>query len=299
MTATIRRATPDDSRDCFGVFRASVGDLMRRTGHAAAAAVMTGAEQAWPSYASLFEHLAATCAQWWVATGDDGRIAGYARSVLRGDTLELTEFFVAPETRVAGVGRALLERAFAPEIGAHRSIIATVDAPAVALYLRFGVAHQTTSLDLTGAPRPVAAPDGYEVGEPALGELVELEAQLLGHGRREDLAFMLGDRPARLLRRDGRPVAYAFCANADGYAGPVGALHPADMPAALAVLEKAAHDAGIERHDLNVPLSARTAVDHLLGARGFRIDPFYCLFLADGPWAKLDRYVPFNPCLIL
>ena len=41
------------------------------------------------------------------------------------------------------------------------------------------------------------------------------------------------------------------------------------------------------------------AVDWLVGERGFRIDPFYCLFLADGPWAKLDRYLPFNPCLIL
>ena len=31
--------------------------------------------------------------------------------------------------------------------------------------------------------------------------------------------------------------------------------------------------------------------------RGFRIDPFYCLFLTDGPWVKLDRYLPFNPSL--
>jgi GNAT superfamily N-acetyltransferase len=299
MTAIIRPATAADSRACFGVFRASVGDLMQRTGHSAGAAVAAGADDAWPSYSSLFEHLAATCAQWWVATDDDGRISGYARSVLRGETLELTEFFVAPGARVAGVGRALLERAFPLGLGAHRSIIATVDAPAVALYLRFGVTHQTTSLDLTGTPRAVASPDGYEVGEPTLDELVELEAQLLGHGRREDLAFMLADRPARLLRRDGRAVAYAFCANADGYAGPVGALDPADMPAALAVLENAANGAGLESLDLTVPLSARSAVDHLLGARGFRIDPFYCLFLTDGPWAQLDRYLPFNPCLIL
>ena len=46
-------------------------------------------------------------------------------------------------------------------------------------------------------------------------------------------------------------------------------------------------------------LSARTAIEWLLGQRGFRIDPFSCLPLADGPWARLDRYLPFNPCLIL
>jgi GNAT superfamily N-acetyltransferase len=295
----IRPATAADSRACFGVFRASLGDLLRRTGHPAAAAVAAGAEEEWPAYTSLFAHLAATCAQWWVAEDDDGRIAGYARSTLRGDVLELTEFFVVPDARVTGIGRALLERAFAPGLGTHRAIIATVDAPAVALYLRFGVVHQAAGFDLSGRPRAVAPPTGYEVGEPTLDELVALEHELLGHGRREDLAFMLGDRPALLLRRDGRAVAYAFGANADGYAGPVGALDPADLPAALAVLENAAHDAGVEHLDLTVPLTAHTAIDHLLGERGFRIDPFYCLFLADGPWARLDRYVPFNPCLML
>lgn len=295
----IRPATAADSRACFGVFRASLGDMMRRTAHPAAAAVAAGADEEWPAYVSLFDHLAATCAQWWAAEGDDGAIIGYARSTLRGAVLELTEFFVAPGARVAGLGRALLERAFAPGLAEHRAIIATLDPPAVALYLRFGVSHQATGLDLSGRPRALAPPAGYEIAEPALDELLALEAQLLGHGRREDLRFMLADRPALLLRRGGRAVAYAFGANADGYAGPVGALDPGDLPAALTVLENAAHEAGVERLDLTVPLSAHAAVEHLLGARGFRIDPFYCLFLADGPWARLDRYLPFNPCLML
>jgi len=46
-------------------------------------------------------------------------------------------------------------------------------------------------------------------------------------------------------------------------------------------------------------MAARAGVDWLLGERGMRVDPFYCLLLADGPWAQLDRYVPFNPCLLL
>jgi GNAT superfamily N-acetyltransferase len=295
----IRPATIADSRACFDVFRASLGDLMRRTGHPAAAAIGVDAGAQWPAYESLFAHLAATCAQWWVAEDGEGALAGYARSTLRAGVLELTEFFVAPRARVAGLGRALLERAFEPGLGTQRAIIATLDPPAVALYLRFGVAHQAAGVDLTGAPRAVDPPAGYDVSEPTLDELVALERELLGHGRREDLAFMLADRPARLLRRDGRAVAYAFGANADGFAGPAGALDPADLPAALACLENAAHDAGAARLDLTVPLTAHSAIDHLLGARGFRIDPFYCLFLADGPWAKLDRYLPFNPCLML
>ncbi len=46
-------------------------------------------------------------------------------------------------------------------------------------------------------------------------------------------------------------------------------------------------------------LGAHTAIDWLLGECRFRIDPFYCHFLADGPWARLDRYLPLNPCLML
>lgn len=109
--------------------------------------------------------------------------------------------------RVAGLGRRLLEHAFAPGLGMHRSIIATVDAPAVGLYLCFGVSHLTTGVDMTCSPRAADAPASYE--------------------------------------------------------------------------------------------SARTAVDWLVGERGWRIDPFYCLLLTDGPWAKLDRHLPFNPCLML
>ena len=299
MTAELRPATAADSRVCFDVFRRSLGDFMRRTGHPAAESVAAGGDALWPAYEGLFEHLAATAGQWWIAEDGDGRAAGYARSTQRGDVVELTEFFVAPEVRIAGIGRALLERAFAPGLGAHRAIIATLDAPAVALYLRFGVQHQATGFDLAARPRAVDLPAGYDVAEATLGELLEMEARLLGHGRPEDLAFMLRDRPAVVLRRGGRSVAYAFLANAHGYAGPVAALDPADLPAVLAHVETAAHGAGIEQLELTVPLSARTAVDWLLGARGFRIDPFYCLFLADGPWARLDRYLPFNPCLML
>jgi GNAT superfamily N-acetyltransferase len=254
----------------------------------------------WPAYETLFAHLAATCAQWWIAERPgDGTPLGYARSTQRGATLELTEFFVDPDARVTGIGRALLERAFPLGLGEHRAIIATLDAPAVALYLRFGVAHQSTGVDVTGRPRAVAPPAGYEVAVATLDDVLALEGELLGHAREVDVRFMLGNRPAALLRRAGRPVAYAFEANAHGFAGPVGALDPAHLPAALAHVEGAAHAAGLQSLDLTLPLSARSAVQWLVGERGFRLDPFYCLFLADGPWARLDRYLPFNPCLIL
>lgn len=298
--AILRPATAADNHACFAVFRRSLADLLTRLGYRAPDAPPADPVALWPMYETLFAHLAATCAQWWIAEDpDDGEPLGYARSVQRDGTLELTEFFVDPQARVGGLGRALLERAFPLGLGEHRAIIATLDAPAVALYLRFGVAHRTTGVDVTGAPRAIAPPAGYDVVAATPEQIAAFERELLGHAREADIAFMLADRRGVVLRHGGRDVAYAFEANEDGFAGPVGALAPEHLPAALAHLEGAAHAAGLARLDLTLPLSAGSAVGWLVGERGFRIDPFYCLFLADGPWAKLDRYLPFNPCLIL
>jgi len=281
------------------LFRRSLHDSMQRSGYLPADAPPPDLDALWKRQSSLSAHLTATCAQWWLAEDPDGEPVGYARTIERDSTIELTEFFVAPQSRVSGVGRGLLERAFAVGEGAHRMIIATTDAPAIALYLRFGVSHQTTGIDVTGTPRAIAPPAGYETEPATAEEVLAIERELLGHGRAPEVAFMLADRPATLLRRDGRAVAYAFEPNAFGHAGPVAALDPADLPAALAVVEHAAHAIGLETLDLTLPLAATTAVDWLLRERRFRVDPFLCLFLADGPWCKLDRYLPFNPCLFL
>ncbi|MGH2899190.1 MAG: GNAT family N-acetyltransferase [Solirubrobacteraceae bacterium] len=298
--ADIRPASAADTRACFAIFQRSLADLLIRLGYRPPSTPPPDLDARWPAYERLFEHLAATCSQWWIAEDPvDGTPLGYARATQRGGLVELSEFFVTPGARVAGIGRALLERAFAPGVGAHRAVIATVDATAVALYLRFGMTQQSAGVDVTAAPRAVAVPAGYDVAPATLEQLVGLEARLLGHAREPDLRFMLSDRPAVVLHHGGAPVAYAFEPNAHGHAGPVGALEPEHMPAALAHLERAAHAAGAPELGLTLPLSAHTAVDWLVRRRGFRIDPFYCLLLADGAWAKLDRYLPFNPCLIL
>lgn len=270
--AAIRPGTADDSRACFAVFRHSLADLLERLGYRAPGGPPPDLDGLWPQYETLFGHLAETSARWWVAEHpDDGRPLGYARSVQRGGTLELTEFFVDPGARVGGTGRALLGRAFPLGLGEHRAIIATLDAPAVALYLRFGVAHQATGVDVTATPRACELPRGYEAAPATPGDVLTLERELLGHAREPEVAFMLADRPAAVLRHGGRAVAYAFEPNAGGFAGPVGALEPEHMPAALAHLENAAHAAGLQRIDLTLPLSAQSAVAWLLGERGFRV----------------------------
>ena len=200
----------------------------------------------WEDYETLFAHLAATCSQWWLAHDGDGRPVGYARSIEREATVELTEFFVDSGARGGGVGRGLLERAFAPGAGRHRCIIATTDPSAGALYLRFGVSHQTTGNDLAGTPRAIALPAGYEPVPATLEEVLAIEGELLGHGRPQEVSFMLADRPpGRCCAATGSRLPTRSGPSAAGYGGPVAALDPADLPAALAQLENAALAAGV------------------------------------------------------
>src|SRR5689334_11147518 len=137
MSVTFRRGTFDDSYTVYTIFARSLEDFTRRT--FPDAAPQTGDLAVWwERRRPLFEHLARTAEEFWIAD-EAGEAIGYARSILRADARELTEFFVLPDRQSAGVGRELLARAF-PEAGAaHRSIVATTDARAQGRYLRAGV----------------------------------------------------------------------------------------------------------------------------------------------------------------
>jgi GNAT superfamily N-acetyltransferase len=143
VALTFRRAGPDDSPALFRIFVTAVADLGQRLGvETLSGGAAPEPDELWPERRPLFDHLARTATHAWLAEVD-GAPVGYARSIVRDGTLELTEFFVLPGRQSAGLGAELMARAF-PEDGArHRSIIATPDLRALARYLRAGLAaHQ-------------------------------------------------------------------------------------------------------------------------------------------------------------
>src|SRR5688572_22224422 len=52
-----------------------------------------GLARLWPRMQPIYDHLATTADEWWVAEAD-GQVVGYARSTVRDDLRQLTEFFV-------------------------------------------------------------------------------------------------------------------------------------------------------------------------------------------------------------
>jgi GNAT superfamily N-acetyltransferase len=292
-----RRGAPGDSRACFDVFLASIRDLTARQGTPWEPAP----EELWPKLRSMYDHLAAHAAEWWVAEDPaSGELSGYARSVERGGLFELSEFFVHPARQSAGVGRGLLERAFPPGRGEVRAIIATTDVRALRRYHAAGTFVRFPICALEGPPRADApldpALDAVEAGPHHIPLLRRIEAEVLEFERGDEFAWLLDDRRGFLYRRDGREVGFAFVGERG--IGPIAALEPDAQPGMLAHVERVA--AGIGRREIGfeVPMVNEVAMIHLL-EQGFRMDSFFTFFLSSRPFGRFDRFIGFAPPFVL
>ncbi|MEO5885915.1 MAG: GNAT family N-acetyltransferase, partial [Candidatus Limnocylindrales bacterium] len=210
-----REGTPADSRLAYDIFVPTIDELAGRTGGTAnATAAMPSI--AWELRRPLFEHLAATADAWWFAEDEaTGEALGYARSIVRDGTRELTEFFVLPKAQSAGLGRRLLDRAF-PVAGArHRAIVATIDPRAIARYLRSGLDGRVAMAFVEGVPHVLSIPTDLtrtpiDPAGPPFDELAVIDRATIGFRRDVDHGWLATQRPGWLYRRDGRAVAYGY-----------------------------------------------------------------------------------------
>jgi GNAT superfamily N-acetyltransferase len=293
----IRRGTPADSRGCYDVFLPAIRELTARLG----SPWEPDPEELWPRLLPMYVHLATHAAEWWVAEDrHTGRLAGYARSVERGGLFELSEFFVHPERQSAGLGRALLDRAFPLGRGEVRAIIATTDVRALRRYHAAGTFARFPIAALEGPPSADAPLDpGLDIVEATVADIPTLrriEAEVLEFERGEMFDFLLGDRRGFLYRRDGRDVGFGFVGERG--IGPIAALDPTDQPGMLAHVERVSAEIGRKEVGYEVPMVNEVAMTHLLG-RGFRMDTFFTFFLSSRPFGQFDRFIGFAPPFVL
>lgn len=293
----LRPGTPADSRACYEVFLPAIRDLTARLG----SPWQPDPEQLWPRLRPMYEHLADHAAEWWVAEQPgSGQLAGYARSVERGGLFELSELFVHPERQSAGLGRALLERAFPLGRGEVRAIIATTDVRALRRYHASGTFARFPIAALEGPPSADAPLDpGLEIVAATAADvptLRRIEADVLEFDRGDMFDFLLADRRGFLYRRDGRVVGFAFVGERG--IGPMAALDPADQAGMLAHVERVAAETGRTEVGFEVPMVNEVAMTHLLG-RGFRMDSFFTFLLSSRPFGRFDRFIGFAPPFVL
>lgn len=302
-TATrIRQGTLDDNEACSAILVDAINDLGRRNGSFVDGFAIDAVAQ-WPRWRSMFDHVARTAAEFWVAEGADGMPFGYARSIDRDGLFELTEFFVRPGVQSRGVGRQLLERAFPLGRGDPRLIIATTDIRALSHYLRAGVVARFPILSFIGRSRDAQVPDGFEVDAIDLDRDLEavhaVDDAVLGHRREVDHRWFATEREGYRYLRDGDVVGYGYVGRPDRAGnGPFAVLEPSDLPAVMLHAEGRRHELGAEETEFEVALHNEVAVNHLLG-RGYRMDTFMTLVCSSEPFGRFDRYLCCGPALIL
>lgn len=292
----LRRAAPDESRRCFDVFLPAIRDLAARQN----SPWDVDPEAFWANVKPLYDHLAEHAAEWWVAEDrSHGDLLGYARSTERAGLFELTEFFVDPARQSAGVGAALLERAFPLGRGEVRTIIATPDVRAQARYYAAGTTARFPIATLEGFPS-AATLDLTIEAVPATPDDVDalrtIEAAVVEFDRGDEFTWLMEHREGHLYRRDGEPIGYSFLGRAG--TGPIAARSAEDQPSILAHVESRASALGMESLSLEVPMVNGIAVRHLL-ARGFRFDPFYNFLMASRPFGHFDRFICLAPPFFL
>lgn len=302
MPITYRKASSDDNLATFNVFLQSIIDYSERSGVEG----ITGGHspekvsKLWERRRQIWEHLADTCDQYWVAEDENGIAIGYARSIVRGDHRELTEFFVQPGRQSAGVGRELIARAF-PQDTPHRSIIATTDFRALARYLKAKVYPFVTELYFERVPELVSFESDLEfepVQDPdaALQTTAEIDAEILGHRRDVDHFFLRQNRSLYFYKRDNEVIGYGYLSKE--YCGPFALLEKDQFPAVLAHAETQAHRLGAERVGFETPTINKIVIDFLM-SRNYRLEGFITSILSNEPFGKFENYLLTSPPFFL
>jgi GNAT superfamily N-acetyltransferase len=298
----IRPGTEADSYAVFLVFEYAYADLTRRLGdpQRTSAADPEALAHMWSVRRPLYEHLAATSDQFWLAKRGD-KIIGFARSILRDDLRLLTELFVLPGEQSAGLGRALLDRALPASDAERRWLLATGDLRAQALYLKQGLYPQFPAYYFWRQPRKLARPQSdldIQIATPSTATIQamgDLDARLLEHRRDADHNWLASQRQAYLYLRAGQPVGYGYVGPNNG---PFALLDAADYPVILAHAESKSAHQGHSHFGLEVPMVNRHAIDYLL-ANGFHIDGFKAQFMTDGSTVRFTNYIMTSPPFIL
>lgn len=295
MSVTYRPGKLEDSYEVFQVFMKTIMDYSARMNVMA----ITGGNDPevvrslWKKRKSLFEFLARTAAQFWVAENDK-QIIAYARSIEHDGLHELTEFFVSPGEQSAGVGGELLARAF-PDTGSrYRTIIATLDERALSRYMKAGLYGRFPLKYFYRKAEKVEVETDLKI-EPLqpqahFEEINRIDQEIIGHRRAYLHQWVAGSRNGFVYKRRGEIVGYGYVGS---NTGPFAVLDDRDFPAVLAHAESLMAEKGAD-FGAEISLSNEKAIRYFIDRR-YQIDSFSTIFMSNVPFGKFENYLFFSP----
>lgn len=206
------------------------------------------------------------------------QVVGFTAALARDDVWYFSALFVLPEYQGSGVGRELLDRAWAGPFGRRITITDSFQPMSNGLYASRGLIPTTPILSLAG--RPTCGPaDDLESSPPDADAIAAIDQAAYGFDRTPDHRFWHAQKGAPTLwTQAGTAVGYSYTAP-NGLIGPLAAL---DAPAAARVLRADLGRRAGEQTALFIPGTARTLVAAALDA-GLRFSrPPGLLLLSDG-----------------
>jgi len=299
VAITYRKGTIEDSFAVFQVFVKTIMDYSERMNVMG----ITGGndpevlKSLWQRRQSMFEFLAKTASQYWVAE-NDGEISGYARSVEHDGLQELTEFFVSPHQQSGGVGRELLARAFPQTDARYHTIIATLDERALSRYLKAGVYGRFPIKYFSRKAEKVDVKTDLIIEPMQLGihleKINQIDWKIIGHSRGVVHEWIASTRDGFVYRRGREIVGYGYVGSSTG---PFALLDENDFPAVLAHAESLMAETGGD-FGAEVPLINRKAIQYFM-ERKYQIDAFTALFMSNEPFGKFENYLCFSPIFFM
>ncbi len=295
MTITYRAGTIEDSHSVFNVFVQTIMDYGGRMNVMA----ITGGnnpevlESLWKKRRSMFEYLAMTTAQFWVAELE-GEVIAYARSIEHDGMQELTEFFVLPGQQSGGVGAELLFRAL-PKTGAHyRIVIATLDERALYRYMKMGMYGRFPFKYFYRKAEKVDVKTDLNI-EPMqlelhIQEIDQIDRELIHHVRENLHRWITTSRKGFIYKRKGKIVGYGYVGSSSG---PFAVLDENDFPAVLAHAESLMAEREAD-FGAQTPLINTKAIRYFI-ERKYQIDSFSTIFMSNVPFGKFENYLCFSP----
>jgi GNAT superfamily N-acetyltransferase len=281
-----RPATTDDLPSLVETYSESCGDMLAR--HGLGTIVMPPAV-----VGAIYTHLLKTGVCF--VAEDEGKVVGLAVAIIRGTTWFLSGFWVRPAWQRRGVGGPLLRESFTNGQQAGASVLfvwSSVDATAMASYLKLGMLPGYPLLPFSGVPRPPEAPAGYEIVPLDADAVAAIDRTVRGAERPLDHAFWADQAGAEAfcVARRGQIVGY-FCRR-PGVIGPVAGREPEDAVAALALAQGRTPAAEVR---VTIPGPHHAAIRLALSC-GLRFGGAPHL-LTTRPFGRPDCYVPSGPAL--
>lgn len=295
----IRHAEAGDDFGAYRVLMNSLMDMLERNGQGKARTFSEGQLRA--AYAKdkyIYDFLKGE-AEYFEVAERAGEIVAYARSINTGGLRALTDFFVSPEVQSTGVGKELLKRAFPPG-EKYRAIIATIDIPAQALYMKAGLYPHTNIYSFVKAPEARVYQTDLQIvpvqkSKNVLNQLAKIDANILEIRRDAIHEWLLKHKTCFIYYRDNKPAGYGY---AGEMAGPFALLDTSDYPAILAHAENFAASRAYEKFNVNAPTINASVVRYAM-ENNFRLDDLTCVLMLEEPFGRFENYAVTVPMYFL